>query len=64
MRVPASRRLASLSPFAATMLLTAAAFLLPATADHRPARASAGEMKVSAIHVSGERVVQEPAARR
>ena len=48
LRAPAPRRIVSLSPLAATGLLTAAIFLLPATSDQRPAQASVdGRVKVA-----------------
>lgn len=48
------RRMTSLSPLLATLLLTAAAFLLPATSDRRPAQASGADVQVSATHIEFE----------
>ena len=46
------RRIASrLSPFFATLLLTAAAFLLPSVGDGKIARASVDPVTVAAVHV-------------
>lgn len=45
------RAVASVSPLAVTMLLTAAIFLLPATGEHRSARASAAVVSVSSTAV-------------
>lgn len=63
LRAQAPRRIAFLSPFAATGLLTAAIFLLPATSDHRPASA-AGAVDVAASHVQIEKVTQVSTLRR
>ena len=48
------RRLASFSPLLATLMLTGAIFLLPATSDRRQAQASAGDIQVSATHIEIE----------
>ena len=50
--LPADARRGVVSPshLVATMLLTAAIFVLPATADHRPARASIGDISVTSSH--------------
>lgn len=48
------RRLVSLSPFLATLVLTGAIFLLPPTSDGR--QASAGEIQLSTTHIGSEDV--------
>ncbi len=58
LRAQTPRRIASLSPLAATGLLTAAIFLLPATSDHRPAQASVAGVVEAATHVQVEKVAQ------
>lgn len=62
--IAAKRRLASISPLFATALLTAAIFLLPATGDGRPARASAGEINAYATHIQYESAAVVPTARK
>jgi hypothetical protein len=62
--VAAKRRLASISPLFATVLLTAAIFLLPATGDGRPARASAGDINAYATHIQYESAAVVPTARK
>jgi len=65
LRAQAPRRIASLSLFAATGLLTAAIFLLPATSEHRAAQASAASaVDVAAAHVQIEKVTQVSTLRR
>ena len=49
-----TRRVASLSPLLATLLLTGAVFLLPATSDRRQAQASDGDFQVPATHIETE----------
>lgn len=48
------RRILSVSPLLATLLLTGAIFLLPATSDRRQAQASAGDFQISATHIQVE----------
>lgn len=55
-----TRRLASLSPLLATLVLTAAIFLLPATSDRRQARASVDDIKVSATHIESVIALTRP----
>jgi hypothetical protein len=45
------RSVVRLTPYAATLLLTAAIFLLPATSNHRPAQASVGEQGPWQSHI-------------
>ncbi len=59
-----SRAALRLSPVLATALLTAAIFLLPATSDHRQARASVDDIKVSATHISHDGAPGGPSARK
>lgn len=48
---PGARTAVRLSPVLATMLLTAAIFVLPAPGGSRQARASVDDIKVSATHI-------------
>ena len=48
------RRMSSLSPILATLLLTGAVFLLPATGERRQAQASDAGIQVSATHIELE----------
>ena len=59
----ARRNAVSVSPIAATMLLTAAIFLLPATSDHRPARASVDQISVSSTRIHFDVAARKDAAR-
>lgn len=54
------RLLVSVSPMLATAALTAAIFLLPATSDHRQARAAIDDIMTSTYHISN---VSDAAAR-
>ncbi|MEO3386535.1 hypothetical protein [Mesorhizobium sp. CAU 1741] len=60
----ARRNVVSVSPVAATVLLTAAVFLLPAPSDQRPARASIDEISVSATHIQLYSAARRDMARR
>lgn len=53
-----------LSPFAATLLLTAAIFLLPATSNHLPAQASAAGASVSQTYISYDFSAEHGAVKR
>ena len=58
------RAILRLSPPLATALLTAAIFLLPATGDRRPARASVDDIQFSATHISRDKTrPEDPSAR-
>jgi hypothetical protein len=45
------RSVVCVTPYAATLLLTAAIFFLPATSNHRPAQASVDEVSVLQPHI-------------
>ena len=53
-----------LSPFAATLLLTAAIFFLPATSNHLSAQASVGGASVSQTYISYDVAAKQGAAER